>query len=133
MLANAVGPALLKKGKRWYFLIADYAFGTDGHERLKRILLAQGGQEVGADLHPLGQTDYSSYLTKARNSNADVLVFSNYGPDCQNAIETGGPTRPQQADDIRRNLVRQRCRDRNARRRHRRFPVGLRVGTGGRR
>jgi branched-chain amino acid transport system substrate-binding protein len=85
MLANAVGPALLKKGKRWYFLIADYAFGLDGHERLKKILLAQGGQEVGADLHPLGQTDYSSYLTKVRNSNADVLVFSNYGPDCQNA------------------------------------------------
>ncbi|MBV8299946.1 MAG: ABC transporter substrate-binding protein [Candidatus Eremiobacteraeota bacterium] len=87
MLANAVGPALLKKGKRWYFLIADYAFGTDGHERLKRILLAQGGQEVGADLHPLGQTDYSSYLTKVRNTNADVLVFSNYGPDCQNATK----------------------------------------------
>jgi branched-chain amino acid transport system substrate-binding protein len=85
MLANAVGPALLKKGKKWYFLVADYAFGTDGHERLKKILLAAGGTEVGADLHPLGQTDYSSYLTKARNTDADVLVFSNYGPDTINA------------------------------------------------
>ncbi len=87
MLANAVGPALLKKGKKWYFLVADYAFGTDGHERLKKILLANGGQEVGVDLHPLGQTDYSSYLTKARNTDANVLVFSNYGPDCQNATK----------------------------------------------
>jgi branched-chain amino acid transport system substrate-binding protein len=85
MLANAVGPALLKKGKRWYFIIADYAFGVDGYVRLSKILLANGGSVVGADKHPLGQTDYSSYLTRARNTDADVLVFSNYGPDLQNA------------------------------------------------
>jgi branched-chain amino acid transport system substrate-binding protein len=85
MLANAVGPALLKKGKRWYFLVADYAFGTDARDRLKKILIAQGGASVGEDLHPLGQTDYSSYLTKARNTDANVLVFCNYGPDTQNA------------------------------------------------
>jgi ABC-type branched-subunit amino acid transport system substrate-binding protein len=33
MLANAVGPALLKKGKKLYFITADYAFGNDGHDR----------------------------------------------------------------------------------------------------
>jgi len=87
MLANAIGPELLKHGKKWYFLIADYAFGTDGAARVKKILLAHGGQVAGEDLHPLGQTDYSSYLTKARNTNADVLFFSNYGPDCQNATK----------------------------------------------
>jgi branched-chain amino acid transport system substrate-binding protein len=87
MLANAVGPALLKFGKKWYFLTADYAFGNDAHARLSKILLAQGGQEMGNDLHPLGQTDFSSYLTKARNSGADVLVMCNYGPDTQNATK----------------------------------------------
>ncbi len=87
MLANAVAPELLKHGKKWYFLVADYAFGTDGATRAKKILLAQGGQVVGEDLHPLGQTDYSSYLTKARNTDANVLFFSNYGPDCQNATK----------------------------------------------
>jgi branched-chain amino acid transport system substrate-binding protein len=87
MLANAVGPELLKHGKKWYFLVADYAFGTDAHDRFKKILLAHGGQEVGADLHPLGQTDYSSYLTKARNTDANVLVLCNYGPDTQNATK----------------------------------------------
>jgi branched-chain amino acid transport system substrate-binding protein len=87
MLANAVGPALLKKGKRWYFITADYAFGNDAHDRFAKILTAAGGQEVGNDRHPLGQTDYSSYMTKARNTNADVLVFCNYGPDCQNATK----------------------------------------------
>jgi branched-chain amino acid transport system substrate-binding protein len=87
MLANAVGPALVKKGKRWYFIVADYAFGNDAHERLSKILLAAGGQEAGVDRHPLGQTDYSSYMTKARNTNADTLVFCNYGPDTQNATK----------------------------------------------
>jgi len=85
MLANAIGPALLKKGKRWYFLTADYAFGNDAHDRLSKILRAAGGAEVGNDKHPLGQVDYSSYLTRARNTDANVLVFCNYGPDTQNA------------------------------------------------
>jgi branched-chain amino acid transport system substrate-binding protein len=87
MLANAVGPALLKKGKKWYFVTADYAFGNDAHDRLSKILLAAGGQEMGNDRHPLGQTDYSSYMTRARNTDADVLVFCNYGPDSQNATK----------------------------------------------
>jgi branched-chain amino acid transport system substrate-binding protein len=87
MLASALGPALLKKGKKWYFITADYAFGNDAHERLAKILLANGGSEAGIDRHPLGQTDYSSYMTKARNTDADVLVFCNYGPDTQNAVK----------------------------------------------
>jgi len=87
MLANAVGPALLKHGKKWYFITADYAFGNDAHDRLKKILLAHGGAEMGEDKHPLEQTDYSSYMTKARNSGADVLVFCNYGPNTQNATK----------------------------------------------
>ena len=87
MLANAVGPELLKHGKKWYFLTADYAFGIDAYVRLKKILLAHGGQEVGNDLHSLSQTDYSSYLTKVRNTDANVLVFCNYGPNTQNATK----------------------------------------------
>jgi branched-chain amino acid transport system substrate-binding protein len=87
MLANAVGPQLVKKGKKWYFITADYAFGNDAHDRLAKILHAAGGTEVGNDRHPLGQTDYSSYMTRARNTDADVLVFCNYGPDTQNSTK----------------------------------------------
>jgi len=85
MLASAVAPEMLRAGKRWYFLVADYAFGTDAYARLKRILLAAGGQEMGADFHPLSQTDYSSYMTKARNTDANLMVFCNYGPNTQNS------------------------------------------------
>jgi len=86
MLANATCPSLLKYGKRWYFIVADYAFGTDGRDRFKKILLAHGGQVMGEDLHPLGATEYSSYMTKASNTEADVMVFCNYGPDTQNSV-----------------------------------------------
>jgi branched-chain amino acid transport system substrate-binding protein len=87
MLANAVGPALLKNGKKWYFITADYAFGNDAQARLQKILLAQGGQVVANDKHALGALDFSSYMTKARNSDANVMVFCNYGPDTQNAVK----------------------------------------------
>jgi len=86
MLANATCPSLLKLGKKWYFIVADYAFGTDGRDRFKKILLAHGGQVMGEDLHPLGATEYSSYMTKASNTEADVMVFCNYGPDTQNSV-----------------------------------------------
>jgi len=87
MLANAVGPAMLKWGKKWYFITADYAFGNDAQARLEKILLAHGGQTIANDKHPLGQVDFSSYMTKARNTNANVMVFCNYGPDTQNAVK----------------------------------------------
>jgi branched-chain amino acid transport system substrate-binding protein len=87
MLANATCPSLLKYGRKWYFIIADYAFGTDGHDRFKRILLAHGGQVAGEDFHPLGATDYSSYMDKAGNTDANVMVFCNYGPDTQLSVK----------------------------------------------
>ncbi|HEY4434027.1 MAG TPA: ABC transporter substrate-binding protein [Candidatus Cybelea sp.] len=87
MLANAVGPALLKFGKKWYFITADYAFGNDAQARLQKILLAQGGQVVANDKHALGAIDFSSYMTKARNTDANVMVFCNSGPDTQNAVK----------------------------------------------
>jgi branched-chain amino acid transport system substrate-binding protein len=87
MLANAVGPELLKFGKKWYFITADYAFGNDAQSRLEKILLAHGGQTVANDKMPLGQVDFSSFMTKARNTDAEVMVFCNYGPDTQNAVK----------------------------------------------
>lgn len=87
MLANATCPSLLKYGKKWYFIVADYAFGTDGRDRFKRVLLAHGGEVAGEDLHPLGAADYSSYMTKVGNTDADVVVFCNYGPDTQRSVK----------------------------------------------
>jgi branched-chain amino acid transport system substrate-binding protein len=85
MLSNALGAELVRRAKRWYFLVADYAFGTDARDRLRTILDAHGGRVAGMDLHPVGTSDFSSYMVKARASDADAFLILNGGTDTQNA------------------------------------------------
>jgi branched-chain amino acid transport system substrate-binding protein len=85
MLSNALGAELVRRAKRWYFLVADYAFGTDARDRLKVILDAHGGSVAGMDLHPLGTSDFSPYMVKARATDADAFLLLNGGTDTQNA------------------------------------------------
>ncbi len=85
MLTNALGSELVRRAKRWYFLVADYAFGTDARDRLVPILMAHGGRVAGMDLHALGTSDFSPYMVKARASDADAFLLLNGGTDTQNA------------------------------------------------
>ena len=78
MYVNTLGRALLKqgmvKGKKWYFLTADYAFGHD-LTRVARIFLAeQGGIVAGEDKVPTDATDYSAYMLKIRQAKPDVVI-----------------------------------------------------------
>jgi len=75
MQVRAVAPRLLAFGKKWYFVINDFAYGKDCYARLSSRLRAAGGTEIGSDLLPLGTNDYSATLTKVRNSDADVLAL----------------------------------------------------------
>ncbi len=81
MQINALAQRILSFGKNWYFIVDDFAYGKDGHARLNALLKRAGGNEVGADVLPLGTQDYSSSLTKLRNTNADVLVLCQGGFD----------------------------------------------------
>ena len=85
MLSTALGAELVRRAKRWYFLVADYAFGTDARDRLKSILDAHGGRVAGMDLHPIGTSDFSPFMVKARASDADAFLILNGGTDTQNA------------------------------------------------
>jgi branched-chain amino acid transport system substrate-binding protein len=86
MLTQALAPALLKQGKRWFFLTVDYAFGIDAQARLTRMLLEAGGRVAGSVRHANGETDFSSHMRRIASSSADVLVLCNGGADVQNAI-----------------------------------------------
>jgi len=88
MVVNAVAPALLREGKRWFFVTADYAFGNDAHVRFKEHLLAAGGHEVGEIKHKLGETDFNPIMDRVRKTDANVLVFCSYGPDTLNGVNT---------------------------------------------
>lgn len=78
MYVNTLGRALLQqgmvKGKKWYFLTADYAFGHDLTRVARNFLDAQGGIVAGEDKVPTDATDYSAYLLKIRQVKPDVVI-----------------------------------------------------------
>ncbi|HEY1384375.1 MAG TPA: ABC transporter substrate-binding protein, partial [Dongiaceae bacterium] len=87
-LAVGTGGALVKQGgDSWFFLTADYAFGYSLEEQTSNFVKAQGGKVLGSVRHPLGTTDYSSFLLQAQSSGAKVIGLANAGLDTSNAIK----------------------------------------------
>jgi branched-chain amino acid transport system substrate-binding protein len=87
MMLKTLSTRVLALGKKWFFIQADYAFGKDAYNELSAILARAGGTEVGHDVVKLGTSDFSSNLTKARNTDADVLMLANSGLDAANACK----------------------------------------------
>jgi len=87
-LAVGTGGALVAQGgNSWYFLTADYAFGYSLEEETSRYVKSKGGTIAGSVRHPLGTTDYSSFLLQAQASGAKVVGFANAGLDTANSIK----------------------------------------------
>jgi branched-chain amino acid transport system substrate-binding protein len=88
MEANAVAGTLIKTaGKKWYYITPDYAFGHTLQAGLEKACTSLGGSKSGADLTPLGTTDFSSYLIKAQSASPDVIIFLVQGDDMINALK----------------------------------------------
>jgi branched-chain amino acid transport system substrate-binding protein len=88
MEANAVAGTLIKTaGKKWYYITPDYAFGHTLQAGLEKACTRLGGSKVGADLTPLGTTDFSSYLIKAQSASPDIIIFLVQGDDMINALK----------------------------------------------
>ncbi len=87
-LAKGTAPAVVKSGgKSWYFLTADYAFGTALQADATTAVKAAGGNVVGSVRAPLSSSDFSSFLLQAQASKADILGLANAGGDTINAIK----------------------------------------------
>ena len=87
-LANGTGAAVTKSGgKTWYFLTADYAFGTSLQADTSAVVAKSGGQVLGAVKHPLNASDFSSFLLQAQSSKAQILGLANAGGDTINAVK----------------------------------------------
>ncbi len=79
---HALGRAIVAQGgKSWYFITADYAFGHDLEKQAAEEVAAQGGKVLGQVRHPMGASDFASYLVQAQSSKADVVAFANAGAD----------------------------------------------------
>ena len=87
-LANGTATTLVKEGgKTWYFLTADYAFGTQLRDAATKVVVAHGGKSLGEVRVPLGASDFSSFLLQAQGSGAQVLGLANAGADFTNSLK----------------------------------------------
>jgi branched-chain amino acid transport system substrate-binding protein len=87
-LANGTATTIVKNGgKTWFYLTADYAFGTQLQNAASKVVEANGGKNVGAVRVPLAASDFSSFLLQAQGSGAQVLGLSNAGGDFTNSLK----------------------------------------------
>jgi branched-chain amino acid transport system substrate-binding protein len=87
-LANGTATAIVKNGgKTWFYLTADYAFGTQLQNAASKVVDANGGKNVGAVRVPLATSDFSSFLLQAQASGAQVLALANAGVDFSNSLK----------------------------------------------
>ena len=88
-LGNGTATTILKQGgKSWFFLTADYAFGTQLQDAAANVVTADGGKVLGSVRVPLGTADFSSFVLQAQNSGAQVLGLANAGEDFTNSLKT---------------------------------------------
>jgi len=87
-LANGTATAIVNGGgKSWFYLTADYAFGTQLQAAASKVVESHGGKNVGAVRVPLGAADFSSFLLQAQASGAQVLGLANAGTDFSNSLK----------------------------------------------
>jgi branched-chain amino acid transport system substrate-binding protein len=87
-LANGTASTVLRSGgKTWFYVTADYAFGTQLMNSASKVVEAGGGKNLGLVRVPLSTADFSSFLLQAQSSGAQVLAFANAGDDFQNALK----------------------------------------------
>jgi branched-chain amino acid transport system substrate-binding protein len=87
-LANGTATTIVKNGgKTWFYVTADYAFGTQLQTAASKVVEANGGKNLGAVRVPLSASDFSSFLLQAQTSGAQVLGLANAGEDFTNSLK----------------------------------------------
>ena len=88
-LANGTASTIVKTGgKTWFFLTADYSFGSQLQGAASKVVEANGGKNLGAVRVPLSTSDFSSFLLQAQASDARVLGLANAGDDFINSLKS---------------------------------------------
>ena len=86
-LANGTAKTILDQGgKTWFFITADYAFGTQLQQAATNVVEAGGGKVIGSVRAPLSTSDFSSYLLQAQGSGAQSVGLANAGADFSNSL-----------------------------------------------
>jgi branched-chain amino acid transport system substrate-binding protein len=87
-LGNTMARAMMARGAdSWYYISFDYALGAALERDSTAVLTGLGGKVLGSVKHPLGTTDFSSYLLQAQSSGAKVIALADTGADLINAVK----------------------------------------------
>jgi branched-chain amino acid transport system substrate-binding protein len=87
-MANGTASAVVKSGgKTWFYLTADYSFGSQLQAAASKVVEANSGKNLGAVRVPLSTSDFSSFLLQAQASRAQVLGLANAGDDFLNSLK----------------------------------------------
>jgi len=91
MYVKTCGRSLLQdgmvKGRKWFSLTADYAFGHDLLRVAKRFMEANGGQFAADKLVPTDATDFSPLLLEIRSAKPDLVISNLAGNQITNFIK----------------------------------------------
>jgi branched-chain amino acid transport system substrate-binding protein len=91
MYVKTAGRSLLAqglvKGKKWFSLTADYAFGHDLLRVAKRFMEANGGNFAADKLVPTDASDFSPLLLEIRNAKPDLVISNLAGNQITNFLK----------------------------------------------
>jgi branched-chain amino acid transport system substrate-binding protein len=88
MISKACGKFMAEKEKKWYIIFPDYSGGHEMNKYMTEMLLAGGAEILGNDAAPLGATDFSPFLTRAKAAKPDGLcIGGQLGTDLQNILK----------------------------------------------
>jgi branched-chain amino acid transport system substrate-binding protein len=79
--------------KRFFSIAQDYAWGKSSVGQFDKLITGLGKQVVGSVLSPLGTKDYSSYITRIREANPEVLFVAMSGDDATAFLKQAGQYR----------------------------------------
>ena len=77
----------LVRGKKWFSLTADYAFGHDLLRVAKKFMAANGGDFAADKLVPTDATDFSPLLLEIRNAKPDLVISNLAGNQITNFLK----------------------------------------------
>jgi branched-chain amino acid transport system substrate-binding protein len=87
-MGNTMARAMVAEhADTWYYISFDYALGAALERDSGAVLTSLGGKVLGSVKHPLGTSDFSSYLLQAQSSGAKVIALADTGADLINAVK----------------------------------------------
>src|SRR6476619_6821361 len=85
---NATAAAMMARGgKEWFFVTVNFALGQGIEAEATSYIEKHVGKVLGASKHPLGTSDFASFLLQAQNSKATVIGLATAGGDTINAVK----------------------------------------------